>query len=302
MEDYPDRSYDLVVPDAYDDSEPVPLILLLHGGGGNRTSAARMTCPDGDLDDPGCLHNWARKSGFAVALPDGTPSRLAPKMRTWNSGGGQGEWRCSSGRACREDVDDVAYIDAVLDHVAARIDIDPRRIYSTGLSNGASMSHRLACELSGRIAAIAPVGGGLQILGGGTCEPTRPVPVLHTHGTDDPCYRYQGGKSECPVGQRDKKHISTPRTLERWAENNGCAPEPQTEALPDRADDGTETIRHRYLECDADLVHLEVRGGGHTWPDGQQYLGADTIGPVPHDWGSEVIGAFFEAHAMPAAL
>src|SRR5262245_1348699 len=108
-----------------------------------------MTCPGGDESREQCLLHLADREGFAVIIPDGTSGALLDS-RTWNAGGGQNGWKCVSGKACKEGVDDLAYFRALLDDVERAVGIDTRRVYSIGLSNGAAMSHRLACELSDR--------------------------------------------------------------------------------------------------------------------------------------------------------
>lgn len=294
------RDYDLVLPDAYDPDTPVPLVIAIHGGGGNRQSQEKTSCSAGEVDDASCMHALARERGYAVVFPDGTSAKLAKKLRTWNAGGGTGDWRCTSGRACEEDVDDVAYFSALLDDVGSRVNVDPNRVFATGLSNGGAMSHRLACELSDRIVAIAAVGGAMQLTTSDVCEPTQPVGVLHIHGTEDPCWRYGGGVPDCPTGQRDLAHVSVDRTMSEWSVILGCDEEPTTDTLKDTHNDGTETNRHTWAGCTAALEHLEIEGGGHTWPDGHQYLGEATIGPVPRDFGSEVILDFFDANPRQA--
>ncbi len=230
-------------------------------------------------------------------MPNGTSSPLSKHTRTWNAGGGVDDWRCTSGHACETDVDDVAYFEALLDDLESRVNVDLGRVYATGISNGGAMSHRLACELSERIVAIAPVGGAMQLTTSHPCEPPEPVAVLHIHGTDDPCWRYDGGAPDCPTGQGGLAHVSVQRTLDEWSERLGCDAETVEDALPDAEEDGTTTVRVSHQGCAASLEHLMVQDGGHTWPDGYQYLGEWLIGQTPRDWGNEVIWEFLSRHA-----
>jgi polyhydroxybutyrate depolymerase len=101
------------------------------------------------------------------------------------------------------------------------------------------------------------------------------------------------------VGQQGLAHVSAERTLGEWAELNGCAATIATDALPDTDGDGHHTERWTYEACEAPLVHLRVQQGGHTWPDGWQYLGEATVGPVERDWGDEVLWDFLSAHTLP---
>jgi len=294
-----DRDYDVVLPKGYDGRTPVPVVVAFHGGGGNRVGAARTTCPTGDVREADCLHELGRREGFAVVYPDGVPGAVFHEQRTWNAGGGVGDWRCTSGTACEEDADDVRYIRALLDDVEQRVNVDLDRVYATGLSNGGAISHRVGCEVSDRFAAIAPIGGAMQLTTSDVCEPERPVPVLHVHGTEDPCWRYDGGAPDCPTGQAGLKHVSVERTMDEWAAINGCddAP-PLEEDLSDPADDGSRTVRQTWTGCAATTEHLRVDGGGHIWPNGHQYLGEGLVGPAWQDWGNEVLWDFFGAHPM----
>lgn len=296
-----DRGYHLYVPDGYSADTPVPLVIGIHGGGGNKLSSARETCQDGDPEHPSCMHNeLANREGFAVVYPDGHPGKgLLKDKRSWNAGGGEGEWRATGAGAVEADSDDTKFIEDLLDDVGSRMAIDTRRVYALGLSNGGAMSFRLACTLSERITAVAPIGGAMQWTTTHTCEPTRKMPILYTHGEDDPCWVYEGGESECPVGQRGLKHVSAQRTLDEWVQIHGCTGEPVEDALPDTDGDGRVTRRTTYQGCEAPLVHQRIEGGGHTWPDGWQYLNERIVGPIAHDWGDEVFWAFFEQHALP---
>ena len=194
-------------------------------------------------------------------------------------------------------MDDIAYFDALIDDIAERITIDRNRVFVTGLSNGGAMSFRLACELSAKVRGAAPIGGGLQFVTAEKCEPGTPVPMLYAHGTDDPCWQYQGGASKCPVGQDGKEHLSVQQSLEAWQGASHCDPQPLlTDAWKDGVSDDIQTRLHQYQGCDAEFTHLEMIGAGHTWPDGHLYLSDMVVGPVSRDWGNEVLLDFFDRH------
>ncbi|MBU1069611.1 hypothetical protein KJ975_08605, partial [Myxococcota bacterium] len=133
MPGHVDRAFDLHLPPAWDGVSPLPVIFAFHGGGGNRTAAARVTCPDGDTGNPACLVPVASAAGFAVVLPDGTGSRPLRNIRTWNAGGGFDGWNCTSGGSCRSGVDDMKYLDDLLDQVRRIIPVDDARIHATGI-------------------------------------------------------------------------------------------------------------------------------------------------------------------------
>lgn len=291
MPGYVDRGFDLDVPASWDGSSPLPLVIAYHGGGGNREAARRVTCPGGELDDPGCLAAIALARGYAVVSPDGTGQRPLRDVRTWNGGGTR---YCASGQACARGLDDIGYTDDLLAQVGAAVPIDPRRIFATGLSNGGAMSHRLACERPELIAAIAPVGGANQHADdGGACGAS---PVLHIHGTEDPAWQFEGGDGGFDRGIK----TSVAETMEGWRGRNGCAATFVDTVLEDRdPDDGVISTRRTFDGCAQPTELIVMEGGGHTWPDGFQYFGEDRVGRVTHDFGNEVILDFFDANPKP---
>lgn len=291
-----DRSYLARVPDA---EGPLPVVLVLHGGGGNAEGAAGVASPDGDPDHPDGMNALAESEGFAVVYAEGTPGKLLRKKRTWNAGGGTGDWQCVSGQACKDGVDDVAYFAALLDDLEGWLDVDTDRVYATGISNGGAMSYRLAHELPDRIAAIAPIGGADQLGVADGAVPASPVPVLHIHGTEDPCWPWEGGAEAC-LQEDGKDKAGVDDSLAIWAEANGCsAADPVVESLPDAAEDGTISTIETWQGCAADLALWRIEGGGHTWPDGDQYLRERTIGRVERDVkGNTRIWAFFSKYSI----
>ncbi|HEY8078657.1 MAG TPA: hypothetical protein VIF62_31215 [Labilithrix sp.] len=295
MPGWDDRGFTLEVPRSWNGASPLPLVVAFHGGGGNRGAAESVTCPGGDRASAGCLSAVALAAGFAVVRPDGTGSRLLARLRTWNAGGGKDGWNCTSGRACKDGVDDVRYFDALLVEIGKQIPIDPKRIHATGLSNGAAMSHRLACERADRIASIVAVGGSNQHAAtGGACAGG--VPVLEIHGTEDPCWTYATSSEAC-LGDGGKK-VGVAESMEGWRLRNGCSAETDETPLADRdPSDGTHATLVRWRGCRASVELVRVDGGGHTWPNGDPYFSERRIGRVTHDFGSEVVIDFFRAHA-----
>jgi polyhydroxybutyrate depolymerase len=293
MAAFPKRSYDVHVPGGYDGTTALPVILNLHGGGGSRASARKLTCPGGDEKSPDCLEPLADARGFFVITPDGTGGPLVPNVRTWNSGGGDGGWQCVSGYACNQDIDEAAYFTALLADVQTVVKIDAKRVYPTGISNGAGMSERLACELPQNVAAFASVAGGNQLSTTKACPPAKPV--LEIHGTADPCWLFDGGTASCADTNPGAK-IGVPDTIAGWVTRNGCTNTRTTTPLPDSTSDGMTTLHHVYA-CPAgkEIELYEVTGGGHTWPSGYSYSG--TVGPTTTDFSAnKVILDFFAAH------
>ncbi|HPH64251.1 MAG TPA: hypothetical protein PLF40_00830 [Kofleriaceae bacterium] len=287
-----DRGYTLHLPTAAQAAAgPRGVIISFHGGGGSRVGANRTSCPRGDTTSSACFASLANARGYAVVFPDGTGARPARNLRTWNAGGGEA-LACVSGAACRSGVDDIAYFDALLEQLQGLPQLDTEHLFLTGISNGAAMSHRIACERASMIRAIAPVAGTNQFAGdGGACAD--PVAVLQVHGTSDPCWPYEGGSQSCLENNGDKLAVAP--SMEGWRSRNGCTAVTNDTLLNDiDPSDGTSVILQRWAGCRKATELLRIDGGGHTWPNGDPYLDEDRVGLVTHDVGSEQILQFFE--------
>jgi polyhydroxybutyrate depolymerase len=274
---------------------PAPLLLVFHGGGHNADKMVRLSCPNGDINSPKCLHVTAERSGFITAYLNGTPNPHLPTIRTWNGGGGAPGFSCVSNLACETRVDDIAYVNAAIDAVIARVNVDPQRIYATGISNGAALAHRVACEMSGRIAAVAAVAGSNQFSTSAPCAPTRGVSVLQIHGTADPMWPFKGGE----MPQNPGKGLGAEDSARDWARRNRCNLTPVVRELEDvDPQDGTRARRESFQGCGAGDVELVViEGGGHTWPSGYQYKPVAEVGRTSRDVdANEMIVDFFRAH------
>lgn len=269
---YPDRNYDLLLPASYVCGQPVAVLIVLHGGGGNKDNMRRTVCPGGDLTSAGCLYNQALAAGMAVVLPNGTDGALGVGLRTWNAGGGQNGYVCVSDGACQNNVDDVAYIRAVVADLRSRAVVDGKRVFATGFSNGAALTHRLACQAADLIAAIASVSGENQFAQASACTPARPVAVLDIHGTLDTCWPYAGGNSGCLEAGL---YVSVDSTLADWRARNGCGATTTAALSPlPGVNDGTSVVRETSAGCTAEgaVEHMEIIGGGHYWPRGFNVL------------------------------
>ncbi len=294
-----DRDFILHLPPDFDGRTALPLVISLHGGGGHKEGANQSTCANGDEGADNCMSAVADQRGYMVAYPDGTPSRLAQNKRSWNAGGGEGDWQCVSSEACKNSVDDIGYIDDLLQEVRLIVPVDVSRVYAVGISNGGAMSYRLACERAGIFAGIASVGGGNQVGMVQGCSPAAPVRVLEIHGTADPCWPFEGGPQSC-LQVDGKNKASVEESLEGtalvpgWSRLNQCSASEDI-AIPDSTDDGTLTTQRDWSGCTAPVRLLRVEGGGHTWPRGWDYLGESFIGPVGQDFsGTTAVFDFFE--------
>jgi polyhydroxybutyrate depolymerase len=272
------RTYRLFVPDELKDSSSVPLVLVFHGGGGTGWGTERLTG----------FSDLAEKELFIVAYPNGVG-------RSWNDGRDT-----TVSRAHRDHIDDVHFVAAMIDAISKKYRIDPKRIYATGISNGAIFSHYLGANLATRIAAIAPVVGGIAEPFDGRFKPEQPVSVLILQGTDDPLVPFDGGEV---AGGKRGRIISTADTVKKWTQRDGCGPAPEIAKIIDSdPDDGCEAERSTWSSCrdGTDVTLYTLRGAGHTWPGGAQYLPQRFIGKVCRDIdATQVIWDFFKHHAKP---
>ncbi len=271
-----ERSYLLHVP-SHDRTQTWPVVLAFHGA----TSNGRL------MEQFSGLSAKADQAGFVAVYPNGTGN--LPNVLTWNGG-------ACCGYAVNNNVDDVAFVRAVLDDLGQVLPIDPRRIYAAGMSNGAQMVYRLAGQLAERIAAIAAVAGPMGLAG---WHPARPVPVLHIHGTDDQFAPFRGGRGPRSVYGTD--FFSVKHTVRHWARRNGCPETPTVTEEPPRVDDGTRIVRNVYGpgRNSSEVVLLVVEGGGHTWPGRPPVplvLGKSTANLDAND----AIWEFFARHPMPS--
>jgi polyhydroxybutyrate depolymerase len=269
------RTYLIHLPKNYDRAQHWPVVFVLHGGGGQGRGMDVLT----HFDD------FADRNGIIAVYPDGL-------TRGWNDG------RVTRRLAPRT-ADDVAFISALLDKLESEYSVDSARIYATGMSNGAFMSFRLGCDLSTRIAAIAPVAGALSMDLEKTCHPARPVPMLMIDGTADPLVPYQGGEVIVDGGAIYSSEVSA----QKWAQFNNCHSGPYSSTVPPKSTGGLPTRMIRYSECEsgADVELRAIEGGGHTWPGGFQYLPERMIGKTSREFeANEVIWKFFLAHLLPA--
>ncbi len=241
------RRYQVYVPRGYDGQSTLPAVVGYHGGG-SRPEAFREQAQ---------LEPVADRHGFFVVYPDGSGRAIiaGKRLLTFNAG-------TCCGYALKNKVDDVGFTADLLDNLPRHYAVDQERIYLTGMSNGAMMIYRLACELSDRIAAIGPVAGDMGVSGP---APKRPVPVIHFHGMQDQNAPFQGGLGERSV--QPNPHRSIPETIQFWIKFNRCQPQP-LERQKER-----DFVRELYappVNTDgAPIEFYTLPDGGHTWPGGR---------------------------------
>lgn len=272
------RTYTVHLPTAIR-AAPHALVIVLHGGGG--TGAGMQSLMRGGMN------TLADKEGFVVVYPDGVEKQ-------WNDGR-----KLDQARAMRENIDDAGFLAALIDRLAQTLSIDRRRVYATGISNGGMMSQRLACDLSDQIAAIGVVAASLSEDLSARCQPTKPLSVLLMPGTHDPLVPWQGGEIGF-ANHRRGKTLSVSDTVAFWTTRNGCPSSPIVTQEPDRdPKDGTRVRKETYAPCRAatEVILYAIEGGGHTWPNGRQYLPEQIVGKTSRDIDANtVLWDFFKTH------
>jgi len=240
------RRYMVHVPKSIDPAVPAPLLLAFHGGGGSMQWQA---------DDARYgLISASERHGFVAVFPNGSSPFPGGRLATWNAG------RCC-GSARDKGVDDVAYVRAVVAAVQHQLNIDAKRIYATGMSNGGMLVHRLACEAADLFQAVASVAGTDNTL---SCAPSRPISVLQIHARDDDHVLFDGGAG--PGAFRDESKVtdftSVPRTIANWTERNGCTAPP----LRVLEQPGAYCERHAGCRGGVAVQLCVTETGGHSWP------------------------------------
>lgn len=252
------REYIIHLPAGYTNQKKYPVVLSFHGGGGNAKNHAYFT--EGN--------KYADKYGYIIVYPQGTPAGLLPAMKTWNSG-----YNCC-GKAHKINSDDTSFTEAIIEDISKKYSVDQKRIYATGMSNGGMMSYKLACQLSDKIAAIAPVAGTLNLH---SCNPTRPVPVLHFHGTEDKNCRFEGGVGVKSICRANFK--SVPYSIEMMKNANMCTDHKE---ITYQSGDAT-CMRYTGCKDVADVVLCKIKGMGHVWPGGKGRLRKGLLGNNTRD-------------------
>jgi polyhydroxybutyrate depolymerase len=281
-----DRHYTVHVPPTYDGKQPVPVVIMLHGGGGTGRAAAQETL-------------WGEKAdqaGFLAVFPEATPPDLTKpgKFRgnpqTWNDGSGRFH-------AGQKGVDDVGFLDAMLDDLARRFTVDGRRIFVTGFSNGASMTFRVGEELSHRVAAIAPVAGACW------CDAPRlkqPVSLCYITGDADPLNPLEGGEPKFAIaasGIGGRKKPPVRDSIQKWATALACPAKPCKEVYQG----GVKTLTYGPGRDGAEIVFVTVEGLGHNWAGGKNLLPEFMVGKRSDKLKTtDFVWDFLQKHPAPA--
>lgn len=248
------------VPETHDAGQPAPLVLALHGGGGGAIYQA---------DDANYgLIGKSEQAGFIAVFPNGISDAGNGMLATWNAG------NCCA-RARDENVDDVGFLRAVVADVATRTRIAPQRVYAIGMSNGAMMAYRLACEAGDVFRGIMAVAGTDNTR---ACTPRQPVPVLHVHARDDDMVLFNGGAgARLRRGGLAADFVAVPESIARWVKLNRAVATPRRVlSVP-----GAYCDLHEADPGGAPVKLCVTETGGHSWPGGQKTRGeAEPSGAV----------------------
>lgn len=277
-----DRECIVHVPPAYDPSKPIPLVIMLHGFGGTASSAAKET-------------GWSAKADqetFIIAYPEATrpdksrPANFRNNPQAWNDGSGRFH-------AADENIDDVGFIEALLDQLTEKYQLDSKRVFVTGFSNGASMAFRVGAELAARIAAIAPVAG--------TCwlekpEPLHAISICYITGTADSLNPLAGGYPKLAFGGKEQGGQPKPAVqtfIDQWAKALRCPEQPRLDEIAS----GVRKRVYGFGRDKAELVFITVEGLGHHWAGGVSQAPNFLVGkPTDKLKATDVIWEFFSSH------
>jgi polyhydroxybutyrate depolymerase len=267
------RSYLLNLPPGYYTGADFSLVIAMHGGGGDALQ----------FESTSKLTDKANAAQFIVVYPEGVKSTGALEVRSWNAGG-----CCAYARDAH--IDDVNFIRQLIAKLVASYKINPKKVYATGHSNGGMLAYRLACEIPGKVAAIAPNGCTMVTQ---TCNPSRPVPVLHMHSALDTRVPYQGGTGS-GIGTSGIDLPSIDSVLNAWSSRNSCTITAQV-----LVSNSNYTFT-KWSDCSngVTIQYYLTKDGGHGWPGGLP-------GGPNSDTPSRVINAndllwdFFQQYQLP---
>jgi len=259
-----ERRYLLYVPTGYDGNMPVPLVFNFHGTGSN--PSAQLAYSD--------FIKLAEEKGFVIALPFGMHKNRG--LNSWNTVNDP------------DSVNDVQLVRDIINDLSKRLHIDPKRIYATGMSGGARMTSRIACELDDALAAVAPVAG---IQFPPDCQASRAVSIITFHGKKDVVNTYVQGDNSPPywtAGVED--------SLAEWVEKNGCTENPEILTISD----AVTRLDWGHCRNTSEIMFYRIEDGGHTWPGSSIVLTQPWSGKTNKDIAtSQLIWEFFEAHPLP---
>ena len=270
------RSYHVYAPENINPEFKYPLLLVLHGGGGTALKMRKLTKYG--------FEKLADSKKFIVVYPQGVDKH-------WNDYRGD-----KLRKAKKENIDDVAFIREVIKKVALQFPTDNKKIFTTGMSNGAMMSFTLACKASDIIKGAAPVAGAMPENLVKKCKPINPVSILMINGYQDKFVHWEGGYVTGPLGRKKfGKTISVEESFNFWRKVNSCKEKSGSFTSLNKIEDDTQVEISKY-KCakSSKTILYGIKGGGHTWPQGAKYLPGFLIGKTSQEFNTcEIIWDFF---------
>ncbi len=263
------RQYLVHVPKRYRADKAMPMLLALHGGGG-----------DADYQSDDAKYGLIGKSeqaGFIAVFPNGTSRFKSGILATWNAGG-------CCGAAVKNKVDDVGFLREVISRVERQASVDKGRVFVTGMSNGGLMSYRMACEASDLVRAIAPVAGTDNTL---ACTPPRPVPVIHFHAADDDHVLFNGGSGKKALSETN--FTAVPVNIAKWVAIDRADPKSKRVVSVS----GAHCDLHPAKPGGAPVELCVTDSGGHSWPGGGAQQGRKQ--PSPAISANDLMWQFFSS-------
>lgn len=243
------RLYKIYIPKKYDAKKATPLVIALHGGGGNMDIQSN--------DEYYKLISKAEQTGHIIAFPNGFSRFRKGKLATWNAG------QCC-GPARDKKSNDAGFILAMIEKIKSTYNVDSKKIYAIGMSNGGMMAYRMACEHAEVFSGIASVTGTDNTIG---CHPKKAINILHIHALDDDHVKFHGGRGKSAAkASQVNDFVSVPATISKWVSLNKCLGKPK------RTLEVKGAYCERYDQCQ-DGVRVELcvtQKGGHSWPGGKK--------------------------------
>ncbi len=267
------RGYQLFVPPAYDGSNGLPLLLVLHGRGGTGERMRQLT----GFDLRAAEHH------FFVVYPD-SPQRY------WNY--------LHSVPGAPEGADDIAFLQRLIDEIGSNYSVDRQRLYVAGISNGGLMAQRLVCEQNSEFAAFASVAATGYGAMPATCRARGPVDALYQHGTHDSLVPWQGRRVVGPDGESQRVTMSITDSMKFWSDLNRCDPQVEVRDLPRSGRSPKTRVRVYASKSCADGAQVKlygILGGGHNWPGADALIPPKIAGAINFDvHASDAIWSFFD--------
>ena len=267
IHDGEERSFTYYIPSGWDASAQYPILIVLHG----------LTQTGNGIMDITGFNEIAEDHNFIVCYPDGLNNSWNADMNSLNS-----------------EVDDIGFIEQLLNYFESNFNTNPLKRYLTGFSNGGYLSHKISSESEMCIAAIGTVSGNMSTTTYENFDPLYPTSVLHIHGTSDAIVPYNGGGST---------GASVDEAMTLWKNFLSCDAEPEIQAMPNpNVFDFSYPERYIYQNCNgASLEHIKVVGGGHQWPGIETLLGG--LGTINMDFYSpQVIWDFLDGKSCPETV